>query len=570
MLPAATTVQPVTEVSAQQAIIRVRTTQASCTHAITEAVSGATPDDVNTSFFGSGANSDTRTGSIVNGLDRAFVFGQRTTAPGSDGLIHSRSAKANTAYSDVVTCGSDAPVTVNFTTGNATLGGTFTEQPPFCASGFGNWCWPSINWSNQSAQYADPQTGVVLQRVTSPGWWAQELSLQSPDVAIGGAGWTNAQNVLNGASCAGTTSTCAQTGNTNTLFLGLNGAKFSNNYPYIGCQYSAGFHSCDSYDDVILVLTGLASSSAGAVVNVCLSYYDSGATCNSATQTITLGTSVGTVGFPANGVGSSNGNNQWNPVFQFGEWGGTPPKRGDFAATSGAASYAPGQVITTGTAVTLYDAGNSSEAYFNVKWNNAYIYIQGSGCTDGGTDICQMSGHPADTQHLTLVHAPVNACTTAAPCNYCSYASGFVIWKANTTGTVTIGAQYSFAFSAQFSLLAEGDQQICNPVPVSIGFEADGVTPINPPVPGNICYVGFEDIDNHSYAGGVLFLFIPSTGEARFLTPLYTPAGVDSSDASEDQNQGQIAFTPGAWDSTSGLCIYGTATASSKWVIFRG
>jgi hypothetical protein len=554
---AATTVQPVTEVSAQQAIIRVRTAQASCTHSITEVLSGTTPDDVNASIF-SGANLDTRAGSVVNGPDRVFVFGQRAAAQGSDGLIHSRSAKANTAYQDAVTCGADSPVTVNFITGNIQNGGTYLEQPPFCPAGFGNWCWPSINWSNQSVQYADPQTGIVIQRVDSPGWYGVEREPQNFDFAIGGAGYTNAQNILNGSACAGTSATCAQSANSNSIFVAMKGQNYSFAGP--GNGNSSGYNTQGvTYDDFLVMLTGKYTGAGGSLVSVCLSYYDSGATCQSASQTITLQTTTSTAGYPANDPGYSAGANHWNAQFQFGEWGGTAPKQSDFGEAWGAASGSSG-VTTSGAAVTGHCAASSASwACFNVKWNNAYFYIQGSGCTDGGADICQINGHPADGEHLTLKNAPAAACSTQ--CNWNSLASGVVITP-NGAGTVDIGASYSFAFSSMYEMLAEGDQQVCNPVAVSVGFQADGTTPINPPVPGNLCFIQPQIALNA--ANGILFLLIPSSGEIRMLDPLYAPQGVDSGDMTGDQNAGQIAFPIAPWDGACGLCLYGVANTNTS------
>ena len=320
-----TTVQPVTEISAQQAIIRYRTTLApatACSVAITEAIGGATPDDVNPSIFAN-ANLDTRPGSIINGQDRAFVFGQRTSMPGSDGLLHSRSANANTAYTAIVNCAGSAAATVSFTTGNIQLGGTYTEQPPFDTSGFGNWAWPAIDWDTQSAQYPDPQTGIVIQRVDTPGWYGIERRPTTFDFAIGGSGWTNPRNILNGSACTGNTATCAGTTGTTPLFVAMSGQNYS--YAGAGNGQSSGYDTQGvSYDDFLAMLTGTAEP--GASVSVMASCFDSGATaCPGTTaHTITPPTSTGTVGFPANGVGYSAPNNEWSPVFNWGDWGPGP------------------------------------------------------------------------------------------------------------------------------------------------------------------------------------------------------------------------------------------------------
>jgi hypothetical protein len=550
-----TTVQPVEEVSAQQAIIRYRTTLAAstpCSHAITETISGATPDDVNPSIF-FGSNLDTRPGSITidvgsrSGIaevvDRAFVFGQRTAAHGTDGLIHSRSAKANTAYTDVVTCGTEAPVTVYFTTGNIQNGSTYVEPPPWCPQGFGNWCWPSINWQSQAQQFADPQTGAVIQRVTSPGWWGRESAPTDFDNWSGGSGWSNPADILNGLSGAGAT-----TGNTNRIFVAMSGANFQDSS---GTMRSSGYTSAFSYDDFLAALTGSCTSSgANCVVNICLTYWDS-TTCNTATQTVTVPGTTGTAGFPASGPTwscappCSGGTPTWAPQFQFGEWGGTPPLRGDFAS-----SY--GTVNTNGTTVTLVASGNSW-TYFNTKWlAGALIYIAGSGCVSGGTNICTLASAPASQESLTVTETM----NTLSGASYYSMASGVLIWKNNATGTVTIGASYSIASSAQFKLLAEGDSLTCNPNSTTVSYAADGATPITP-VPGNLCYLQW--FQNETVAAGSLFLLIPSTGETRMLSPLFSPAGSNTGDSSANQIVYSVTFGANAWDATDPLSFYGMA-----------
>jgi hypothetical protein len=554
-LLAATAVQPVTEVSAQQAIIRVRTTTpSSCTVVITETVGMATPDDNNATLF-SGATACNRTGSVVNvtvdnGADIAYVAGLRTSVQGSDGAEHSRSLKANTAYTAVITAGSDSPVTIYFTTGTVQMGNTHVESPPWCSGGFGNYCWPSINWNNQSTTYADPLTGVVLQRVTSPGWWGKETGLANFDNYSGGSGWTNPANILNGTSGTGAT-----TGNTNKIFVAMSGPNFQ---PSVGNGPSAGYYSNISFDNFLAALTGSCSSSgANCTVYECLTYWDS-VTCNTATQTLAIPGSTGTVGFPANSVGYTGTTNVWNPQFQFGEWGGTAPLRADFAS-----AYGP--VTTSGTTVTLDASATGSQGYFNVKWKaGALIYIANSGCVSGGTNVCTLAAAPASQESLTVTETMT---TNSTPVSYYSMASGVLIWKANATGTVTIGASYSYAYSEMFALQAEGDALICNPNSTTVSYAADGITSITP-VPGNLCYVGFQTSPNSSR--GVVFLLIPSTGETRLLSPLWTGAGVNSGDAMANQTTGSVTFAgPNFWDKTDPLTFYGLAPVGAATSIIK-
>jgi hypothetical protein len=714
-------------------------------------------DDTNTILF-SGSNACNRSSSVINGNQVQFVLGTR---------ISSRMLPANTPVYVMITDTLNGFSTqTSVTTGNLPVGGTQPIIPPFCTSNttstaFGNYCLPDINWTNQAKQYVDPMTGVVIKRVTSPGLYGAQRGMETFDYETDGSGWTNPANILNGSGCTGTTSTCAQTANTNKLFLAMSGVNFRND-PGDTSLNSAGFSTRDTYDDFLVALTGACSSSTSAncVVNICLTYFDSH-TCNTATQQVTVpsttGTSsivqtastfctsspcavttattgtgnllyvgmstsnsgitissisgggtwvhpgscsaseptggggssdvaymlsstsgtttvsvtlsgapgavvitfaevayggsmaldvcgtrvqptaatsvagvaltltgtndimfqvvnpagscssvsgsytawfnagagsayllnttsgtaptwtctsgtaalsaiafkessggVGTVGFPAAGVGclgTSPCTNQWSPVFQFGEWGGTPPVRADFGE-------AYGNVNTSGTAVTLVATTNSYN-YFNTKIvSGAYIKITGSGCSDGGTDICKISS-VTDPEHLTLV----NPSATLSGAAYNMMASGALIWKNNTTGTVTIGASYAFAFSALWQVFSEGDMQACNPVSVPVGFQADGVTAITPPVPGNFCFFPWQNGTDRGAQGGGYFLLIPSTGEVRFISPLPVPPNVDSGDASGDQNSTGIKFAIGPWDGVSGYTIYGTANATSTGAI---
>lgn len=542
---ATTTVQQPIRVSAQQALIQVHTDQVgNCTYIVSAAVGLSPAVDDNSNALFTGANSDARGGSILSGRDHYYVAGTRTGAAGSDGLIHSRSLAPNTQYFGSVTCGGDMAVTFSFTTLTIAFGSVYAESPPFSSSGFGNYAWPTLSWTDATKTYNDPMTGLVLQRMTGPGDYSQIWSPRGGQdgnftLVTGGTGWTNPTRLNNGLTCDGTGALCAVAGNTNKTFLFVDGTKFVTD---AGATQPGGYKATYSMDDFIVFVRGIASTAGSNhdKVNICLSYYDSGVTCDSATQSVTMPTSVGTVGFPASNVGVGG----WAPQFQFGEWGGTAPLRGDFAGYYGTVT------VSGGTNVTLASPSIYIPDYFNVKWNNAFIYIAGSGCTDGGTDVCKISGHPTDPEHLTLQNASANV--TAA---YKSMASGVVVWKQDATGTVTIGASYDFAFSAMFALPQEGDFSLCNPNSVSVGYQADGSTVINPALTGYLCFIPDKDLTQ----GGILKLLVPSTGEVRLLSHLFTPPWVNSGDASADRNFTQIAFAANPWGNT-GTVFYGIST----------
>ena len=110
-----------------QGVVHVSTDQGgNCTYRISES-NTLTPlvHDVDTSLF-SGANSDSRAGSVISGTDHYFVAGTRIAAQAADGVFYSRALPAVTTLYGGVTCGLDAEVTFSFTTGNILTGNTYT------------------------------------------------------------------------------------------------------------------------------------------------------------------------------------------------------------------------------------------------------------------------------------------------------------------------------------------------------------------------------------------------------------------------------------------------------------
>ena len=123
--------------------------------------------DVDPSLF-PGSNLDNRAGTLSNGPQRTFVVGARRSDLATDGKHYSRALQANTQHYYRVTCGSKL-FTGQFVTMNPPLGNTYSDNPPFDATAFGNYGWPTIDWIDQSKVYIDPLTGVAVKRFTQPG-----------------------------------------------------------------------------------------------------------------------------------------------------------------------------------------------------------------------------------------------------------------------------------------------------------------------------------------------------------------------------------------------------------------
>jgi len=187
---------------------------AACTWEVSES-SALTPlvHDLDTALFPN-SNRDDRAGSQSRGSARSFVLGQGGTgidyAPvASDGIRYSRALQAFTQHYGRVTCGSDT-ATVSFRTANLEGDPTLADVPFDPAGPAGEPAWPYLDQTNRAATVIDPQTGVLLKRLTFP---RQET--------VGGLGgvttfnraynastnWTNPNNALNtsgaGATCGG-------------------------------------------------------------------------------------------------------------------------------------------------------------------------------------------------------------------------------------------------------------------------------------------------------------------------------------------------------------------------------
>src|SRR5581483_7665539 len=186
------------ETTPTQAVLAYRPTPnptASCTISLSNSA-GAIPDDVNPALFAN-ANVDTAHVVVNNGGLRKLTLGIRAAQLAQDGCMHSRAYQAASVYSGSVACnGGTDTGSFRFQTQTPSLGNSAPDPPPFDANGFGNFAWPTVDFTDQSKSYVDPQTGVLLKRFTN-GLSNVYKNGTTPAYAFDLAGaWTTPNNIL--------------------------------------------------------------------------------------------------------------------------------------------------------------------------------------------------------------------------------------------------------------------------------------------------------------------------------------------------------------------------------------
>ncbi len=508
--------QPLTveasQTSATQAILNYTApSPAACSAEVSESPA-MTPlvHDVDPALF-SGADSDQRIGGANAGLRRSFIVGTRRSDKAGDANFYSRALQSNTAHYYRLNC-SGTIVSGQFTTQNPPPGNSYPEPIPYNANAWGHMAWPTIDWNNKAAEYIDPLTGILIKRLTGPGetygstrgygydfgpvptaaWLTGNTNGVFSYVNDIDNAWTNANGVLGNSQ---STTASYTRGGTDPLFVAWGASGMPEGF-------SPFTYNLNSIDNLQIAFFGTSPSSRQ--VQFCLSFYDSGATCNTPYRTVTLPHTAPKIAAAASAVfpSSTSGTYPSTPFPDGGQWAGwtftsgSLPMRGDVSVYSGTFS-ASGSTVTN----TAY------QGEFNRNWKSgAKIYMAGTAPACPG-NVCTVA---SVTNGNTLVIAqslgPVSG-------SFYSLASGVVIRPVAGSGVLNLGVSSAYAQSANVINPNGGDNNLCSLKSVTVTYAADGVTPISP-VQGELCEYFVQGNPG-------LWLFIPSTGESRFLSPLY-------------------------------------------------
>lgn len=542
-----------------------------------------------------GSDTDNRAGNIVSGRSRVVVVGKRRSDAASDGKMYSRALEADSPYTLQVTCGASTG-TLKFRTNTVSLGNSAPDPYPFDGNGYGNYAYPTVDYGNTARTYIDPQTGVLLKRLTTPGYGSPGLySGLSPVYAYDLSGtWTNPQKVLGQdnqfASYSG------PGGAVNALFVSA--ATFQAQRGYM--DYSENY-----IDDMLARLNGYGdqTSSADRTMNVCLTA-DAGQTCLGNTLTLLL---------PKSSAGEVTGPGSYPSPF-FAGWG-APQIQVDWLAADFAGAdpsvTASHQTVTNTTPLL---AGTYQFSFPADLKPSTHIHIAGSApvCPDNdctiaaGVDATHLriqqdlgasfngarttlaaslgagsntvivsdgSGFirnfAAGTRAYTMsVESEAVTCSTLSGNTFtgCSGLNtfhaagaavtsrsfiltnfGLKIWKQTGTGTVYLDSvKYDYATSADYFLGYEGEGLVCSGN-VTATYAADGVTQLAQPVPGKTCTM--SDIWGHNF----LYFFDPASGELR------TIARLSDSGATQDTTNPLMFYQYNAASGNISTCSYDAA-----------
>jgi hypothetical protein len=449
-------------------------------------------NDVNPALF-AGANSDARFAALARGNKRTFVVGKRSSDTAADGKLYSRALQQGTTHYFRITCGTYT-ATGTFAAAIIPWGALNPDNPPFNPDGFGNYGWPTIDWSDKMKWYVDPMTGLAYKPINYPGEYAnrypQSGSFQfgSDFIVDSGAAWSNAANIRSGSAA-----TVATTSSTSPIFLGIDPAATT---PYL--QQMVGIdNKAVSIDDIGVNVFGSGTDASAANRQIGMCWSLDWQTCYTSSVMVALptGADAGVGEFPAS-----------FPQAFFGGWG-KPITR-----------------LQLGRSGTVNVAGNSVSIPGWVYTDNAFyqwapgtkIWIAGSAptCASNLCTVASVIGPGALTiqESLTLTGAAYK------------YGPALRIVKTTATGAINLSVSHDVAVSNNGGVPPGGNIEICSQVKVTASVDRDG----NPSASkqGTLCALD-------AAAAGHIY-WIADDGETRLLSVFVPPTtAANSSDPAD-------------------------------------
>lgn len=455
---------------------------AACTVKVTET---NRPDtiihDLNPALF-KGSDQDLSRGTtIIDGSRRTVTIGARTAYAAPDGKLYSRALQAATSHNVSVDCIRSAGV-LSFTTQNPPLGNTYPEAPPFNPAGFGNYAWPTVDWTDAAKTYIDPMTGFLLKPayVLNPRGQSGEWGNEARELSFAGAfdrnrAWNDAGNLMNGSRSGPFASYSGSRGD--PVFLPF--SKFGLWWTTIG-----GWEpSLRIWDDVRLTLYGFGSDPdpENRKVMACLGVLYAPETDRCAGPEIELLLPAGSAGVVT------------TPDFPkppFSGW-----RIGRFLNKEEAA-IPNGTVSVANSVVTLKEGHPfplSMPAGVKIQIGTTWYTV----------------ASVQDGKQLTLTEPSLSL----ESASYQLGGFGVRLRKKTGTGVIQVNASWALAWTSEPAMPLNGELDLCSRLTFPVDYEADGVTRINPSRTGMFCVLTGMD-------ARLLVLVIPETGETRVLSSL--------------------------------------------------
>ena len=480
------------EATPQQLVTHLTTDQpGNCAYRVSEGVSFVAPvNDVNETLF-RGSSSDARAGSLIEKNTHTFVAGARIAQKAADNKWYSRSLQTNTPHWIAVKCGADAEVSAVHSTTNKPLGNTWAEPYPFDEASPLGYSWPTVDFTDKAKSYVDPETGVLLKRLTGieqaldDGAPVEPTQAAMDAFAVKSGDWRNAE------SGAVVDSRAAVSNGATPLFVALSGISIN-----FSTARLPSWNPNQATEPISNIKVRVTGSGTGGASNTAVCLTVNGVSCATDLRPITLPAATRNVDYPA---GPMNG--------YFSEWIGSvvtvPPNTFDMATFTGTVSVAGNKVS--------WKSGHR----FNVGAWTAGSHIkltasaESAGCTAGDYTIAAV-----DSETGVTLNVSAGNCAGAA---YTAANFGVLVFPINSSILSIDGVRFTWDEHPAFTNPPSGANDFCNRTQVS---DATGAK-------GWICYFS-------NTLGAMSGYFLPTAldapgAKARHLWSQIVPSNADAS-----------------------------------------